>query len=236
MQNALGAALVHVTGPGIGAADAGTMPAGPRPLPRGRRHQDPQFIAEWNLWHVYYAAPNYAGAQSVGQPPDRRCRACSRIRICAASVPCRVGRSSAAPPTTRRHWPARSGAGRSTIRSATASSRIHVRRARPRRMQPQSLLLQRIGRLGRPDRARACHEQGLALARRLGPPADPRERTGPGLWLLQLLRDNDRLAARATATIALATEQGFPNYRIDAEILRAWALRATAPIPGPPCD
>ena len=37
-------------------------------------------------------------------------------------------------------------------------------------------------------------------------------------------RDRDRLEAQANATIALATEQGFPNYRIDAEILRAWAL------------
>jgi hypothetical protein len=50
-----------------------------------------------------------------------------------------------------------------------------------------------------------------------------------GLPLLQRLRDRDRLEAQAAATIALATEQGFPNYRIDAEILRAWAMRDPNP-------
>ena len=78
--------------------------------------------------------------------------------------------------------------------------------------------------LGQPDRARACYEQGLALARRLNHPLIVLHALAKGLPLFQLCRDRERLEAQAEATFELATEQDSANYRLEAQFMRAWVL------------
>jgi predicted ATPase len=45
-----------------------------------------------------------------------------------------------------------------------------------------------------------------------------------GMPLFQLCRDRARLKSQADAALELAAEQGFANYRTDAQILRGWVL------------
>ena len=221
LQSALGAALVHVTGPA--SEPLMQAHARARDLYREARDTRSEFVAEWNLWHVHYARANYADAQALAghliavaereQDSDLALQACHVEWVGAGST----ADYHAALASAERGWalydPERHCKHAFTFgaHDPGVCSRNHSAAAN--------------WALGWPDRARACHKQGLALARKLGHPLILVNALARGLWLLHLLRDNDRLAARATATIALATEQGFPNYRIDAEILRAWALR-----------
>ena len=101
----------------------------------------------------------------------------------------------------------------------------HLRRPRSGRLQSQSWRARRLWCLGQPDRARACYEQGLALARRLNHPLIVVHALARGLPLFQLLPRPRPSRGPSNRTFELAAEQGFPNYRLDAEILRAWATR-----------
>jgi predicted ATPase len=78
--------------------------------------------------------------------------------------------------------------------------------------------------LGQPDRARAFHEQGLALARRLSHPQILLHALVKSLPLLQLRGDLERLKALAEATLSLATEQESANFRTEAQFMLAWTL------------
>ena len=82
----------------------------------------------------------------------------------------------------------------------------------------------RLWCLGQPERARACYEEGLALARRLNHPLVVLHALAKGLPLFQLFRDHDRLSAQAETTFHLAAEQDFANFGLEAQFMRAWLL------------
>ena len=83
--------------------------------------------------------------------------------------------------------------------------------------------------LGRPDRARVCYEQGLALAQQLDQPLIVLHALAHGLLLLELRRDDDHLAVQAEEALRLAVEQDTPNYRLEAQFMRAWLLGRSEP-------
>ena len=221
LQSALGAVLVHVTGPASEPLMAAFTRA--RDLYNEAENKRSAFVAEWNLWHVHYARADYQQADALAghliavagreQDLDLALQACHVEWVALGNT----ANYHAALTSAERGWalynPDRHGAHAFTFgaHDPGVCSRNHGAAAN--------------WALGRLDRARACQEQGLALARKLGHALILVNALGRGLWLLHLLRDDDRLDAQATATISLATEQGFPNYRIDAEILRAWARR-----------
>ena len=224
LQSALGAVLVHVTGPASKELGAAYLRA--RDLYGETGDGKARFTAEWNLWHVYFARAEYAAGNALakklmseaesGQDSDLVLQACHVEWVAFGNT----SDYGAALASCERGWalydPDRHGAHAFTFggHDPGVCSRNQAAAAH--------------WVLGQPDRARACHEQALALARHLDHPLILVNALARGLPLLQRLRDRDRLEAQADATIALATEQGFPNYRIDAEILRAWARRRLA--------
>lgn len=221
LQDALGGALVHVTGPASEAL--ATAYARARDLCQQAGDTKPQFVAEWNLWHVYYSRAEYGDAEVIAErlmnvaeqqnDPDLLLQAC-HVEWVALGTGADYGAAQAC---CERGW-------------ALYDEKRHGRHAfafgaHDPGVCSRNQCAAASWALGQPDRARACQEQGLALARALDHPLIVVNALARSLPLLQLCRDLKTLEARATTTIALATEQDFPNYRIDAEILRAWASR-----------
>ena len=77
--------------------------------------------------------------------------------------------------------------------------------------------------LGHPEQARACSNEVPAYARELGHPATTAVSLALGCMLHQLLQDEDNAQTQAKATIALATEQGFPHYRAVGTVVHGWS-------------
>ena len=72
------------------------------------------------------------------------------------------------------------------------------------------------------DRARAKAEEALLLARTLSHPFSETITLAYAAMLQQFCRDVSEVSRLADATIAHATEQGFPYYLVWARILRGW--------------
>ena len=220
LQDALGGALAHVTG----VASEALVPvyARARDLCRQMGDAKAQFIAEWNLWHVHVSRSEHRHAQDLGE------------RLMAAAVQVNdpvlllqalhvewiaLGAKAkylAAKASSDRGWaiydPERHGSHHLTYgaHDPGVCSRIEGANA--------------LWCLGRPDGARACYEQGLALARRLDHPLVVLHALAKGLPMFQLCRDHERLAAQAELTFRLAAEQDSANYGLEAQFMRAWVL------------
>ncbi|MBV8336993.1 MAG: adenylate cyclase, partial [Alphaproteobacteria bacterium] len=76
--------------------------------------------------------------------------------------------------------------------------------------------------LGFPDQALVRSSAAIAEARRLGHPPSLALSLGIGTILLALVGDNAALAERADQLVAVATEQGFPVWRLHGMIHRGW--------------
>jgi class 3 adenylate cyclase/predicted ATPase len=77
--------------------------------------------------------------------------------------------------------------------------------------------------LGFPDQALARSSAAMAEARRLAHPTSLCVSLVFGSALLSLVGDNIALGERADQFVALATEQGFPQFRAMGTIYRGWA-------------
>ena len=78
--------------------------------------------------------------------------------------------------------------------------------------------------LGYPDQALRRIHDALTLAQELSHPFSLAFALAFAAWLHQLRREGQAAQERAAATIALATEQGFPFWEAWGTILRGWAL------------
>lgn len=79
---------------------------------------------------------------------------------------------------------------------------------------------------GAPERARACAEQALRMAEETRHPFTRTIALAYAAMLSQFLRDLDAVDRFAAATIAHATEHGFPYYLAWAQVLRGWSRAA----------
>jgi class 3 adenylate cyclase/predicted ATPase len=84
--------------------------------------------------------------------------------------------------------------------------------------------------LGHPEQARARSNEVPAHARELGHPATTAVSLALGCMLHQLLQDKDNAQAQAKATIALATEQGFPHYRAVGAVVHGWSQASSGQV------
>ena len=78
--------------------------------------------------------------------------------------------------------------------------------------------------LGYPDQALRRIHDALTLAQELSHPFSLAFALAFAAWLHQLRREGQAAQERAAATIALATDQGFPFWGAWGTILRGWAL------------
>jgi predicted ATPase len=78
--------------------------------------------------------------------------------------------------------------------------------------------------LGYPDQAMERHRAVPAFVSNVAVPATAAVALAWGCIFLELIRDWHGAAEQADATIALATEQGFPLYRAAGLVVRGWAL------------
>ncbi len=76
--------------------------------------------------------------------------------------------------------------------------------------------------LGLPEQALARSSAAIAEARRLAHPPSLAVSLTIGTRLLSLVGDNAALDERASQVIAVATEQGFPQWRAHGTIFRGW--------------
>ena len=187
LQSALGGALVNVTGSASEALEQAYARA--RDLCNQIGDTKARFIAEWNLWHVYYARAEYAAADALArrlmavaereQDPELVLQAC-HVAWVALGTGANYGDALA---TCERGWllydPERHRAHAFTFggHDPGVCSRNQAASA--------------YWALGRPDRARACHEQALVLARQLDHPLILVNALARGLPLLQRLRDRN---------------------------------------------
>jgi predicted ATPase len=78
--------------------------------------------------------------------------------------------------------------------------------------------------LGYPEQALARVHEALALAHELAHPFSLAFARCFAAFVAQFRRDVSAVHAHAEATVALATEQGFPQWAVQGTILRRWAL------------
>ena len=220
LQDSLGGALAHVAGV---ASDAlAQVYERTRELCRQTGDNKSRFIAEWNLWHVYVCRSEHRRAQDMGarlmeaakqeNDPERLLQAL-HVQWIALSFKARYREALA---SAERGWaiydPERHGSHHLTYgaHDPGVCSRIECAHS--------------LWCLGWPERARACSEDGLALARRLNQPLVVLHALAKGLPLFQLFRDDDRLSAQAETTFHLAAEQDSANFGLEAQFMRAWLL------------
>ena len=86
----------------------------------------------------------------------------------------------------------------------------------------QALLAVVLFCLGFPDQALAQSNAAIAEARRLAHPLSLAVTLGVGSILLSLVGDDAALGERADQLVAVATEQGFLQWRAHGTILRSW--------------
>jgi class 3 adenylate cyclase/predicted ATPase len=86
----------------------------------------------------------------------------------------------------------------------------------------QALLAIVLFCLGFPDQALARSSAAIAEARRLAHPLSLAVTLGVGAILLSLVGDDAALGERADQLVAVATEQGFLQWRAHGTILRSW--------------
>src|SRR5262249_46161682 len=86
----------------------------------------------------------------------------------------------------------------------------------------QALLAVVLFCLGFPDQALAQSNAAIAEARRLAHPLSLAVTLGVGSILLSLVGDDAALGERADQLVAVATEQGFLQWRAHGTILRGW--------------
>ena len=220
LQDALGGALAHVTG----VASEALVPvyARARDLCQQTGDTRSQFIAEWNLWHVHIARSEHGYAQALGErlmavaeqenDPELLLQA-HHVEWVALGA---KGQHRAAQASCERGWalydPERHGSHHLTYGAHDPG------------VCSRSMGALATWCLGHPDRARACYEQGLALARRLNHPLVVLHALSKGLPLFQLRRDRERLEAQAESTFQLAAEQDSANFGLEAQFMRAWVL------------
>ena len=220
LQDALGGALAHVTG----VASEALVPvyARARDLCQQTGDTKAQFIAEWNLWHVYVSRCEHRHAQDLGKrlmaaaeresDPELLLQALHVEWISLSAK----GQHRKVQTSCERGWalydPERHGLHHLTYgaHDPGVCSRIECAYAQ--------------WCLGQPDRARASYEQGLALARRLDHPLVVLHALAKGLPLFQLCGDSERLEKQAEATYQLAAEQDSANFGLEAQFMRAWLL------------
>jgi class 3 adenylate cyclase/predicted ATPase len=221
LQSALGGALAHVAG--LASEAIAEAYARARDLCQQTGDTKPRFIAEWNLWHIHILrdtehrhaqalAKRLMGVAEREDDPDLQLQALHA----EWSTLCLMGEHSAAQACCERGWalydPERHGSHHLTYGAHDPGVCS--------RMQGAS----ETWCLGQPDRARAFHKQGLALAHRLSHPQILLHALVRGLPLFQLCRDRERLEAQAETTLRLATEQDSANFRTEAQFMLAWAL------------
>jgi predicted ATPase/class 3 adenylate cyclase len=220
LQGALGGALVSVDGPASETLERAY--ARTRDLCEQIGDTRARFVADWNLWHVHIARAEYREARALADrlvglaeredDPDHLLQALHLEWSTLGAL----DDHGATRACCERGWalydPARHGGHHLTYGAHDPGVCSRVQGAFATWV------------LGGPDRARACYEQGLALARRLNHPQVMAHALVRGLLLLQLWQDEERLAGQAEAAFALAAEQGFADYRVEAQIHRAWAL------------
>ena len=86
----------------------------------------------------------------------------------------------------------------------------------------QALLGNTLFCLGFPDQALANSNAAIAEARRLAHPPSLCQSLAFGTILLSLIGDNTALSERADQLVAVASEQGFPQWRAHGTIYRGW--------------
>jgi class 3 adenylate cyclase/predicted ATPase len=221
LQSALGGALAHVAG--LASEAIAEAYARARDLCQQTGDTTPRFIAEWNLWHIHISRDTeYRHAQTLAKClvdfAEREDAPHLQLQALHAewSTLSLMGEHSAALACCERGWalydPERHGAHHLTYGAHDPGVCS--------RMQGGS----DTWCLGQPHRARAFHEQGLALARRLSHPQILLHALVKSLPLLQLRGDLERLKALAEATLSLATEQESANFRTEAQFMLAWTL------------
>jgi class 3 adenylate cyclase/predicted ATPase len=220
LQSALGGALVYVTG--FASEALAQVYVRARDLSEQTGDVKRQFDAEWNLCHIHTARAEHRQARTIAKhlmslaehenEPELVLQA---LHAEWSTLPF-LGEHRAVLARCKRGWalydPERHGGHAFTYggHDPGVCSRNQCAYA--------------TWFLGQPDRARACYEQGLALARRLNHPQIVAHALARGLQLFELCRDWERLEAQAEATFELAAEQDFASYRTEAQIMRAWAL------------
>ena len=220
LQSSVGAVLVNVTGLASETVERTWVEA--RDLSEQFGDARQQFIAEWGLWHVCIGRAEHRRARQIvdrlnawaerDQDTDQILQACHA----EWSTHSFLGEHEAARASSERGWGLYDHARHGTLAFTYGAhdpgvcSRNHAALAN--------------WCLGYPDRARACYEDGLALARELAHPQIIVHALNWGMPLFQLCRDRARLRSQADAALELAAEQGLANYRTDAQILRGWVL------------
>lgn len=84
--------------------------------------------------------------------------------------------------------------------------------------------------LGYPDRAREQAAAGLVLAQRLNDPFSLAFALAFASWVDQFRDDRQDILEKATASIRLATEKGFPYWLSIAKVMEGWVAAATNPV------
>ena len=220
LQDALGGALAHVTG--VTSEALVSVYDRARELCRQIGDRKPQFIAEWNLWHVHVVRGDHWRTWELGEQlmataeregdPDLLLQALhvEWVELCAK------GQHRESLASCERGWafydPVRHSSHHLTFgaHDPGVCSRVQAAFA--------------LWCLGWPDQARVCYEQGLALAQQLGQPLVVLHALAQGLPLLELRRDDDRLAVQAEEALRLAAEQDTANFHLEAQFMRAWLL------------
>ena len=180
-----------------------------------------QFIAEWGLWHVYVGRAEHRRARQIvdrlnawaerDQDTDQILQACHA----EWSTHSFLGEHEAARATCERGWELYDHARHGSLAFVYGAhdpgvcSRNHGARD---------------WCLGYPDRARACYEDGLALARELAHPQIIVHALNWGMPLFQLCRDRARLKGgltRGARTRSRAGSRQLPDRRADTQRLGA---------------
>ena len=225
LQGALGGALAHVAG--VTSEALVSIYDRARDLCRQIGDRKPEFIAEWNLWHIHVSRGNHQRTWQLGEQlmataeregdPDLLLQALHVEWIRLGSK----GQHRESLASCERGWalydPARHGSHHLTFgaHDPGVCSRVQAAFA--------------LWCLGRPEQARVCYDQGLALAQQLDQPLIVLHALAQGLPLLELHRDDDRLAVQAEETLRLAVEQDTANYHLEAQFMLAWLLGRSEP-------
>ena len=220
LQDALGGALAHIAG--LESDALAQVHERVRDLSRQTGDVKRQFIAEWNLWHVYVARWEHRRADCVGSLLMEMAESAGDPELLLQALHIEwstlgaLGELAATRNSCERGW---------ALYDPKRHGRHHlVFGAHDPGVCSRVICSFETWCLGRPDEALACYEAGLALARRLDHPLVLLHALAKGLPLFQLLRDHERLGAQVDATLTLAAEQDSTNFGIEAQLLRAWIL------------
>lgn len=91
-------------------------------------------------------------------------------------------------------------------------------------MRAQAWLAHSLWHLGCPDQAAAMSERALALAEEMAHPFGRAFALAYDAMLHQFIGEPDAVRSRATATVAISHEFGFPYYHAWGTILLGWAI------------